>query len=64
MKHFKEVRFLFMDEFDAFYHYGLAEKVLSLMAEETDIQMILTSKNTSLLRNRLIRPDCCLRMRA
>lgn len=63
MKHFKEVRFLFMDEFDAFYHYELAEKVLSRMAEETGIQVILTSQNTSLLRNRLIRPDCCLRMR-
>lgn len=62
MNHFDEVRFLYMDEFDAFYHYELAEKVLSSMVHRQDIQVILTSHNTSLLKNKIMRPDCCLKM--
>ncbi len=62
MNHFREVRFLFMDEFDAFYHYELAEKVLKRMVDESEIQVILTSHNTSLLNNKVLRADCCLKM--
>lgn len=62
MKHFGKVRFLYMDEFDAFYHYELSENVLRKMVSETGIQSILTSHNTSLLRNNILRPDCCLKM--
>ncbi len=62
MRHFDNVWFLYMDEFDAFYHYELAEKVLSMMACDDRIQTILTSHNTSLLKNRFLRPDCCMNM--
>lgn len=62
MRHFKDVRFLFMDEFDAFYHYELSENVLGLMVGIDNIQTILTSHNTSLLKNKYLRPDCCLMM--
>ena len=62
MRHFKDVRFLFMDEFDAFYHYELADKILRRMVELDDVQVILTSHNTTLLKNSSLRPDCCLYM--
>lgn len=49
--------FVFTDEFDAFYHFELAEKVLQL-AMQQDVQMLLTSHNTNLLSNKVMRPDC------
>lgn len=53
---------IYMDGFDASYHYGLSKNVLRRMVSETSIQTILTTHNTSLLRNRILRPDCCLKM--
>lgn len=61
-EHFNDVKFLYMDEFDAFYHYELAEKVLRTIIANPDIQTVLTSHNTSLLKNKIMRPDCCLKM--
>ena len=49
--------FVFTDEFDAFYHFELAEKILRL-AMQQDVQMLLTSHNTNLLSNKVMRPDC------
>lgn len=49
--------FVFVDEFDAFYHFELAEKVLKL-AMKARAQVFLTSHNTNLLSNRIMRPDC------
>lgn len=50
--------FVFMDEFDAFYHFELSEKIISLLENEFDCQVILTSHNTNLLSNSIMRPDC------
>ena len=50
--------FVFMDEFDAFYHYELSEKIVDLLEKEFDCQVILTSHNTDLLSNSIMRPDC------
>ena len=47
-----------MDEFDAFYHYELSEKIVELLEKEFDCQVILTSHNTDLLSNSIMRPDC------
>lgn len=55
----KKASFVYVDEFDAFYHFELAEDIVSLVKEELDIQVIFTSHNTNLLSNRLLRPDCC-----
>lgn len=52
-----KVRFLFVDEFDAFYHYSLAIKVISLLTE-VSAQTIVTTHNTSVMTNDLLRPDC------
>ena len=49
--------FVFIDEFDAFYHFELAEKVLKL-AMKASGQVLLTSHNTNLLSNKIMRPDC------
>jgi len=50
--------FLYMDEFDAFYHYELSEKVIKLFGEIELCQTVVTSHNTNLLSNKIMRPDC------
>jgi AAA15 family ATPase/GTPase len=50
--------FLYMDEFDAFYHYELSERVIKLFSELQHCQTIVTSHNTNLLSNKIMRPDC------
>lgn len=50
--------FVFMDEFDAFYHFELAENIVQLMRDLKDTQVLLTTHNTDLLSNDLLRPDC------
>lgn len=50
--------FVFIDEFDAFYHYELAEKIIRDLKQFKDIQIIVTTHNTDLMNNDLMRPDC------
>ncbi|MEN5355141.1 AAA family ATPase [Stenotrophomonas sepilia] len=52
-----KVKFLFVDEFDAFYHYSLSIKVIELLTE-IKAQVIVTTHNTSVMTNDLLRPDC------
>jgi len=54
----KDVTLLFIDEFDAFYHFELAESIITLLERMKDSQIIVTSHNTNLLTNRIMRPDC------
>ncbi len=53
-----DVSLMFIDEFDAFYHYELAETLVDLLEQSSGFQVILTSQNTNLLSNRIMRPDC------
>jgi AAA15 family ATPase/GTPase len=53
-----DVSFMFIDEFDAFYHFELAESIVSLLERMPNTQVILTSHNTNLLTNKIMRPDC------
>lgn len=53
-----DVSFLFIDEFDAYYHFELSEMILQLLEVHKEFQTILTSHNTNLLTNRIMRPDC------
>lgn len=48
---------VFIDEFDAFYHYELSYEICKRLFELNN-QILLTSHNTSLLTNDLLRPDC------
>lgn len=53
--------FVYLDEFDAFYHYEMAEKVIGFFKRKyPKCQMIMTSHNTNLMTNRIMRPDCLL----
>lgn len=56
-----KVSFLFIDEFDAFYHHSLSELVVEKL-KETGVQFILTTHNTSIMTNDLLRPDCYFKM--
>ncbi|WP_163444808.1 AAA family ATPase [Flavobacterium columnare] len=55
------VSFVFIDEFDAFYHHSLSALIVEKL-KETDVQFILTTHNTSIMTNDLLRPDCYFEM--
>ena len=50
--------FFYLDEFDAFYHFELAETIVKLVKAMPNCQAIFTTHNTNLLDNDLLRPDC------
>ena len=50
---------LFIDEFDAFYHYEVAAEVVNMLNGMRGFQTILTTHNTYLMQNKFTRPDCC-----
>ena len=51
--------FIFLDEFDAFYHYEMAEQIVKLIKENfKNSQVIFTTHNTNLMSNQIMRPDC------
>jgi AAA15 family ATPase/GTPase len=49
--------FLFIDEFDAFYHQELSKFVVSEL-KKNSCQVVLTTHNTGIMTNDLLRPDC------
>ncbi len=49
--------FVFIDEYDAFYHYELAQEVVRLICSLKKTQVYLSTHNTDLLSNDLLRPD-------
>ena len=49
--------FVMIDEFDAFYHFDLSFKVCQRLFAFTN-QIFVTSHNTYLMSNDLLRPDC------
>ena len=50
--------FVFIDEFDAFYHFELSESVQKKVNEILGVQIFTTTHNTDLMSNDLLRPDC------
>lgn len=52
------VTLLFIDEFDAFYHFKLSRNIITLLRDTPGIQFILTSHNPATITNSLLRPDC------
>lgn len=53
----REVTFAYMDEFDAFYHHALASVIVERVAG-SDCQTLMTTHNTGVMSNDLLRPDC------
>lgn len=56
---FDKISLLFIDEFDAFFHYESAESIIKKLNVATNFQTIVTTHNTYLMQNKLTRPDCC-----
>ncbi len=56
-KEISKVPFVFIDEFDAFYHHSLSKLIVEKL-KETGVQFILTTHNTSIMSNDILRPDC------
>lgn len=52
------ISFLFIDEFDAFYHFNLSKSILMSTIKNSKFQSILTTHNTYLCDNDIMRPDC------
>lgn len=52
-----KVSFVFIDEFDAFYHVDLAKRIVEELLK-LNIQTILTTHDTTIMNNDLLRPDC------
>ena len=57
MQRMGQATFVFIDEFDAFYHYKLAFEVCKILFNK-DCQVFTSSHNTYLMTNDLLRPDC------
>lgn len=49
--------FVYIDEFDAFYHFELAQDVVELIKKLPDTQVVLSTHNTDLISNDILRPD-------
>ena len=54
----QDVSLVYIDEFDAFYHFDLAKELLKLLKSLPKTQVIVSSHNTDLFSNDLLRPDC------
>lgn len=55
---FDKASFVFLDEFDAFLHFDASRNILKAIGKDERFQAFLTTHNTLLLDNDLIRPDC------
>lgn len=52
---------IFFDEFDAFLHYEMADSIVDYFKKNyQDTQVILTTHDTNLMSNHIMRPDCLL----
>ena len=56
-----EISLLVIDEFDAFYNNKISEAIVQLL-KNSECQVILTTHNTSIMTNELMRPDCYFRI--
>lgn len=57
LKEMDNASFVFIDEFDAFYHHELSYRISKRMFERKN-QVFMTTHDTFLLSNDLLRPDC------
>ncbi len=49
--------FVYIDEFDAFYHFDLSQSLVKLIKNLSNTQVFLSTHNTDLISNDLLRPD-------
>ena len=48
---------VFIDEYDAFYHFELSHELIKLVKKITNTQIIVSTHNTDLITNDILRPD-------
>lgn len=54
------ISFLYLDEFDAFYHPQLSLRILRKVLSDGKFQAVVTTHNSYLADNSIMRPDCYL----
>lgn len=54
----ENIKFMYLDEFDAFYHTELSQDILNILIEIEKMQIIVSTHNTDVISNELLRPDC------
>lgn len=52
------IKFLYLDEFDAYYHHTLSKKILGIINSNPSFQSVITTHNVYLMDNAIMRPDC------
>ena len=52
-----QASFVFIDEYDAFYHFELSQELIELVKQLGDTQVFVSTHNTDLISNDLLRPD-------
>jgi len=58
-----KITFLYLDEYDAFYHFNLAQSVLKIVNDDDSYQSIVTTHNPYLADNAIMRPDCYMNLK-
>ncbi|NRA85601.1 MAG: ATP-binding protein, partial [Gammaproteobacteria bacterium] len=58
-----KLQFAYIDEFDAYYHFSLSKLIVKKLST-VDCQCILTTHNTGIMSNELLRPDCYFEINA
>jgi len=53
----EQASLVFIDEYDAFYHFELSQGIVELIKKLDKTQVIISTHNTDLLSNDLLRPD-------
>lgn len=56
--HADKVSLLFIDEFDAFYHYSISRIIIKYLRNIPSLQFVLTTHNPATISTALLRPDC------
>lgn len=54
----ENIKFMYLDEFDAFYHTQLSKDILNILIEMNQMQTIISTHNTDVISNEILRPDC------
>ncbi len=62
MERIGDATFLYIDGFGPHYHHTLTERVVMWIRSMDHVQVVFTSHDTSLVCNRILRPDCYLVM--
>ncbi len=54
----EQASLVYIDEFDAFYHFELSNNIVSRLSTIENVQIFTTTHNTDLMSNDILRPDC------